>query len=92
MKTVTITMPEPLAKAFLKLAEGIDQEYSNAGCNDFVMPNTPENRELYNEVNHRRSIEDGTAEDSSIPKKGALPFYDNELFSYFVDCVRSSVK
>lgn len=46
MKMVKIEMPEALIPLFLELAESISDDMGNAGSNDFMMKNTPDNREI----------------------------------------------
>lgn len=46
MKMITIELPEALLVATLPLLKHASEHLSSAGCNDFILCNTPENREL----------------------------------------------
>lgn len=71
-------MGEAMTKAQMKLAaellEVASDHFSNHGCNDYEIENTPENREwlIQGEMDNDKSLSRAQAEGSIIVHKGKL--------------------
>ena len=69
-----------------KLLEMASGEFSNHGCNDFDLPNTPENRELMTALGRWNSEEEYGL---MISKDGKTIYTgDSQLMSYFAHLAR----
>ena len=66
MKTVRIEMPVALADMFLQLGEAISDSLANAGCNDFCVKDTPQNRETVALIEAEYEDEDEDHDDADV--------------------------
>jgi len=75
-----------------KLLEMASDEFSNHGCNDFDLPNTPENRKLMTAIEIRNSEPEYlklAGIELNISKDGKYIFAnDSILMSYFAHLAR----
>ncbi len=72
-------------KVFLDLLDMFSEHLSNAGCNDHPLPDTPEHRQLWEDV--ERVIGDG--DELEVPgDNGKIWFTDSSLLSYFKEQIR----
>ena len=98
MKQVTITVPQQLAVCFLEIAENCTDDMSNAGCNDFWVDDTPENKELIDlaQANDcKMTLDEYRASDEEYlvhnVHKGRICITDFVLFGLFVEQVKKSL-
>ena len=77
------------AHLIANLLELASDEFANHGCNDHPLPDTPENRELWDEM----VKENGEDPEDYCPitGKGMIYFQDWWLMSFFADKLRAGV-
>ncbi len=91
MKMVKVELPKALIPLFLELAESISDDMGNAGSNDFMIKDTPDNRELV-ELAEAKNVdmtleEYREGDEYSEPqtyKGNKLCVYDIAIFDLFV--------
>lgn len=70
-----------------ELLELAAKEFTNRGCNDFELPNTPENRKLVEDMHQSIGCPDAKANVSKDSKK--IYTTDYRLMYYFVELLKS---
>jgi len=98
MEQVAITVPKALIPHFLRLAEQASDQMGNAGCNDYEIENTPENRELIDLAaasNCRMTLEEyrasGEYSEHHVYSGNKLITTDFSIFGLFVSAVEKAV-
>ena len=93
----TINVPKALAEQFVALAKSCSDQMGNAGCNDWEMENTPENRELIELAeasNFGMTLEEYRESDEysepRVMSNGKLITCDFSIFDLFVNEVKKS--
>lgn len=76
MKTVKIELPAALVDMFLQLEEILSDGLANAGCNDFYVKDTPQNREIVAliEAEHHNDDADVSLHDGKILTQDQIVF------------------
>lgn len=82
-------------KTFLEMLEQAGDKMSSATCNDFPLPNTPENWQLYLRYNEwvKENVEFADEDEEVLrkPRKGPIYFTDWLLFGYFIHKLKETV-
>ena len=94
---VAILVPKSLIPHFLILAEWASDKMGDAGCNDYEMEDTPDNRELIDMVlakNLKMTLEEYRSSDKYVEHHvypgNKLLTNDYSIFELFVSAVKSS--
>jgi len=90
-----IQIPEFHATIIADLLEKASDKFSNHGCNDYEMPNTDENWQLFEEMsaaNVHKTVEqwrvtDAIEEEDFRPSGKTIYFTDWWLMPYFADLI-----
>lgn len=103
-ETISIEVPKVLAQHFLKMSEMISQHMGNAGCNDFLVEDTPDNRyirDLAGARNFSKSLEDyyktkeygwDAEEDIAREEGEKICLADFVVFDLFASMVKDAVE
>lgn len=98
MEYTSIQVPEPLARHFVKIAERCSERLGNAGCNDFAMEDTPDNREidaLIGASNYKLSLNgylNSEFYEEPNARQGVIYTQDWMLFDLYVKEVKRQLK
>lgn len=85
---------------FEELLERLENYFSCSGCGDYCLPDTPENREIFEKVESYINTDDpeygsASAEDC-VEKYGKLLFMDWQLFSFLkkkvFECIKTATE
>lgn len=90
MKTVRIELPAALADMFLQLEEDLTDRLHTAGCNDFYVKDTPQNRETVALI--EAEFRDDVDADVSVQPDGKILTQDIIVFAAVVKRFREPLE